>query len=52
MRKSVLFGNIFTCVKMLFGSDNASQPKIQLRPLISPRLRDCVMMHVTHVLLV
>jgi len=52
VQKSVLFSNVFTRVKMLFGSDNTSQPEIQLRPLISPRLCDCVMTCVTHVLLV
>jgi len=39
-------------MKMLFGSDNTSQPEIQLRPLILLRLCDCVMMCVTHVLLI
>jgi len=41
---------VFTRMKTLFGSDNASQPEIQLGPLISPRLRDCVMARVTRVM--
>ena len=50
VRKIVLFGNVFTRMKTLFGSDNASQPKIRLGPLISPRLRDCVTARVTRVM--
>jgi len=50
VQKSVLFGNVFTCMKTLFGSDNTSQPEIQLGPLILLRLHGCVMACVTHVM--
>ena len=43
----VLFGNIFTHMKTLFGSDNTSQPEIWPGPLISSRLHDCVTPRVT-----
>ena len=52
MWKIVLFSNVFTRMKTLFGSDNASQCEIRLGPSISSRLHDCVTPRVTHVWLV
>ena len=47
MQKIVLFGNVFTQVKTLFGSENTSRVQILLGPSISSRLRDCVTVRVT-----